>query len=85
MRVRHTDGSEEEESGPGSAVLGHPARALMWLARALASYGEGIEAGEIVIPGAMARAVSISAGASVHADFTGLGPIAAHFDDTKEA
>jgi len=85
MRVRHADGSEKEESGPGSAVLGHPVRALVWLARALASYGEGIEAGEIVIPGAMARAVSIGAGAAVHADFTGLGQVAAHFDETKEA
>lgn len=85
MRVEHADGTTEEESGPGSAVLGHPARALAWLARALAPYDEGIDAGEIVIPGAMARAVTIPDGAVVRADFTGLGSVRAHFEQDRRA
>jgi 2-keto-4-pentenoate hydratase len=62
-------------------VLGHPAEALAWLARALAPFGEGIGAGEVVIPGAMARAVSVQAGDRVTAVFTDLGEISASFVD----
>lgn len=86
MVVEHADGSEEREAGTGAAVLGHPAKALAWLARALAPFGEGMAAGEIVIPGAMARAVTISGAASVRASFSGLGEVRASFtDDRQEA
>lgn len=86
MTVEHADGREEREAGTGAAVLGHPAAALAWLARALAPFGEGMAAGEIVIPGAMARAVTISGAATVHASFSGLGEVRATFThDRPEA
>lgn len=81
MEVAHADGRQEHEAGSGAAVLGHPAEALAWLARALAPFGEGLEAGQVVIPGAMARAVTVAAGADVHASFSGLGAIRATFID----
>lgn len=79
--VTRADGGEERERGRGDAVLGHPAEALAWLVRALAPFGEGVGAGEVVIPGAMARALAVEAGDAVHASFTGgLGTVTARFD-----
>ncbi len=79
IEVEHAGGEVEEDGGRGDAVLGHPAEALAWLARALAPFGEGIEAGEIVIPGAMHKAVKLGAGDIVRADFGPLGTVRARF------
>ena len=59
--------------GRGDAVLGDPAAAVAWLVRALARYDEGLSAGEIVIPGAMAAALPIAAGDTITANFSTLG------------
>lgn len=79
MTVRREGRSEATVSGRGAAVLGHPAEALAWLARTLAPFGEGIAAGEVVIPGAMAAAVPVRAGDWVGASFTILGEVSARF------
>lgn len=79
LAVRRADGSTDTASGRGDAVLGHPAEALAWLARALAPFGEGIGAREVVIPGAMHRALDVRAGDAVHADFGVLGAVRATF------
>jgi len=78
---RRADGSEEVERGRGDAVLGHPAEALAWLARALAPFGEGMAAGEVVIPGAMHKAIDLRAGDRVRADFGALGAVGATFGE----
>ncbi len=65
----------ETVSGRGEAVLGHPAEAVAWLARALARHGEGLEQGDVVIPGAMARALPFSGGDVIRAEFSTLGSI----------
>jgi 2-keto-4-pentenoate hydratase len=72
----------ERVTGRGDAVLGHPAAAVAWLARALAEHGgERIAAGEVVIPGAMARALPIAAGDAVRAEITGLGAVTMTFEE----
>jgi len=68
----HLDGELIEE-GAGSAVLGHPAEAVAWLANALAAFGVTLKAGHIVLPGAMTRAVDIAPGSRVEANFGDLG------------
>jgi 2-keto-4-pentenoate hydratase len=66
-------------------VLGHPAEAIAWLARALHEHGgERAEAGEIVIPGAMARALPIAAGDAVRAEMTGLGTVTMTFEEGRD-
>lgn len=85
MVVTRADGTEERATGRGDAVLGHPAEALAWLVRALAPFDEGIEAGEVVIPGAIARAITVQRGDLVQATFTsGLGSVRASFDGQQE-
>jgi 2-keto-4-pentenoate hydratase len=62
-------------AGRGEAVLGHPAAAVAWLANALATYGEHLAAGEIVLPGAMCASVPLRAGSTVVGAFDDLGEV----------
>ncbi len=70
---------QEVGSGTGAAVLGHPAAAVAWLANKLSEFGIGLEAGQLVLPGAMCAAVSVVQGDTFHAAFDGLGDVAISF------
>jgi len=84
-RVEDADGAVAESTGTGAAVLGHPAHAVAWLAEALDRLGgEGLEAGQVVLPGATARALPVAAGASVTATFGALGEVRARFTDDED-
>lgn len=66
----------ETVRGVGSAVLGHPAEAVAWLVRALDRYAaEGLRAGEVVLPGAMTRALPVADGDRVEAVYSELGSV----------
>jgi 2-keto-4-pentenoate hydratase len=74
----------EVVSGRGSAVLGHPATAVVWLADALHEYGgPELSAGHVVLPGAMARALPVEAGASVRASMGPLGEVSVSFAEAE--
>ncbi len=70
--VTMTRNGKEVGSGTGAAVLGHPAAAVAWLANKLSEFGIGLEAGQLVLPGAMCAAVSVVQGDTFHAAFDGL-------------
>ncbi len=71
---------ETVEGGEGSAVLGHPANAVAWLANKLAALGQSLEPGEIVLPGALCAAVTVRPGDRVSARFdAGLGSVSVSF------
>jgi 2-keto-4-pentenoate hydratase len=65
--------------GAGAAVLGHPAEAVAWLANALAGFGESLQAGDVVLPGAMCASVFANAGEMFEASYTGLGTVSVRF------
>ncbi len=71
--------AEVEETGLGAGVLNHPARGIAWLANRLAQYGDGIEAGQIVLAGSFLRPVEARHGDTINADFGPYGTIACHF------
>lgn len=48
--------------GPGSAVLGDPLRALLWLARTLGDNDIALESGDVVLAGAVHASVGLTAG-----------------------
>ena len=64
---------EVVDSGAGAAVLGHPARAVAWLANTLDGVDDRLTAGEIVLSGSMTPAVDVEAGDVVTAEFGGTG------------
>jgi 2-oxo-3-hexenedioate decarboxylase len=59
----------------GAAVLGHPAAAVAWLVRALARRDRGLNAGQVVLSGALTEAVAVSPGDVVVARFDRIGTI----------
>jgi 2-keto-4-pentenoate hydratase len=65
--------------GIGANVLGDPRVALTWIANELATIGEGLRAGDIVITGTCVTPVSIAIGDRVRMDFGELGAIEASF------
>jgi 2-keto-4-pentenoate hydratase len=70
---------EVVEMGKGSAVLGHPALAVAWLADKLAELGTVIGRGEVVIPGSCTPSVEVRPGDKFSADFEGLGSVSVRF------
>jgi len=67
------------EEGVGSAVLGHPAEPVAWLANKLAEFSQSLAAGSIVIPGALCRALPVAAGDVIVASFGPLGSVGVRF------
>ena len=70
---------EVEETGLGAGVLGHPAKAVVWLANKLAGFGLAIEPGEVVLTGSFVRPVWAESGDVVVADFGDFGTINLEF------
>lgn len=68
------DGSEVA-AGPGSAVLGDPLIALHWLASAIGALEDQFRAGDVVLAGAVAAAVPLTAGSTWEARAEGFPPV----------
>jgi 2-keto-4-pentenoate hydratase len=60
---------EEVASGDGSALLGDPLESLRWLVQALAGFGGGIDAGDLVLLGAVHASVPLERGRSYRARY----------------
>jgi 2-oxopent-4-enoate hydratase len=67
------------DTGAGAAALGNPARCVAWLANKLGSFGEGLKAGDVVLPGAVHKMVPVEPGDVFRAEFSRLGPVVARF------
>jgi 2-keto-4-pentenoate hydratase len=68
-------------TGAGAAVLGaNPFRAVAWLANTLAGAGLELNAGDVILPGALCGMVAVAAGDSVEADFGPLGTVSVRFN-----
>jgi 2-oxo-hept-3-ene-1,7-dioate hydratase len=68
-----------EESGVSAAVLNHPANAVAWLANKLASHGEALEAGHVVLSGSFTRPIWAGPDMVLQADYGPLGTINCRF------
>jgi len=66
--------------GVGSAVLGDPAAAVAWAANTLGALGVTLEAGDIVMPGAMHASVPAARGDTFKATFDRLGSVEVRFE-----
>ncbi|MFB6157759.1 MAG: 2-keto-4-pentenoate hydratase [Haloferacaceae archaeon] len=75
VRVR-VDG-EVRGAGTGAAVLGHPARAVAWLAEALAGHDERLAAGDAVLTGSITEPIPVAPGETLTVEFASLGTVTA--------
>ncbi|MDN5345230.1 MAG: 2-keto-4-pentenoate hydratase [Clostridia bacterium] len=66
---------EMVNNGAGAAVWGHPAAAVAWLANKLATFDIALEAGEIILSGAVTAAEDAHAGDVFTVSFHGLGSL----------
>lgn len=68
-------------SGLGSAVQGHPATAVAWLANTLARYGIPFLKGEIILSGSLAPLLPVVAGDRFEMSLTGIGDATISFSE----
>lgn len=72
---------EHIASGLGSAVQGHPAAAVAWLANTLGEFGIPFLAGELILSGSLAPLLPITAGDRFTMTIEGIGSAAIGFED----
>ncbi|HSV41298.1 MAG TPA: 2-keto-4-pentenoate hydratase [Nocardioidaceae bacterium] len=70
---------EQVAAGRSDAVLGNPVTAVAWLARKVASFGVRLQAGHVILPGSVHRAIDAAAGDDFRAEFDGLGSVELSF------
>ena len=70
--------------GAGTACLGDPLRALTWLARTAATYGNPLRAGQIILSGALGPMVATPPGIRIRAEIPPLGRVSATFSAEEE-
>jgi 2-oxopent-4-enoate/cis-2-oxohex-4-enoate hydratase len=79
MTVQHN--GQPAVSGVGSAVQGHPAQAVAWLANTLGEYGIEFKKGEIILSGALAPLIDAKSGDQFSMEIDGLGTCSVSFCD----
>jgi 2-keto-4-pentenoate hydratase len=67
------------DTGAGAAVLGNPARPVAWLANKLGQLGATLHAGDVILPGAPHRMVTVAPGDVFRAEYAHLGAVTARF------
>jgi 2-oxopent-4-enoate hydratase len=63
------------ETGNTSAILGHPANGVAWLANRIGEFGMSLDSGHIVLPGTCTRSVRIDGHRRVAGRIAGLGEV----------
>jgi 2-keto-4-pentenoate hydratase len=81
IEARLSCNGEQVAEGRSDAVLGNPVVAVAWLARKVASFGVTLEAGHVVLPGSVHRALDVHPGDEFEAVLDGLGTVSLTFTE----
>jgi 2-keto-4-pentenoate hydratase len=69
---------QEVTRGTGSAVLGHPVSAALWLAGAIGAFGEAFRAGDVILAGAVDVSVPLTPESTWVVEAPGFSPVTLH-------
>jgi 2-keto-4-pentenoate hydratase len=75
----------EVSAGNGSACLGDPIAAVAWLARTARELGQPLEAGQLILSGALGPIRPVGVGNVAVATLSGLGTVTTRFIEGDEA
>lgn len=81
VRLDMLRNGELHSSGLGSAVQGHPAEAVAWLANTLGAFGMPLQAGEIILSGSLVPLVPVQAGDQFELTIDGIGSASIRFTE----
>lgn len=70
-----------ESKGTGSACLGSPINAMLWLAKTMSRLGKPMKAGDVILTGALGPMLKVEAGDFFRTEIEGLGEVSVQFTD----
>ena len=79
VRMELSSGDSLVSQGQGSACLGNPLHAACWLADVMAKAGTPLQAGDVILTGALGAMAPVSAGTTYTARIEGFAPVRAIF------
>ncbi|MEO0897742.1 MAG: fumarylacetoacetate hydrolase family protein [Bacteroidota bacterium] len=75
FRMELFSNGEKKSTGSGKDCLGNPLHAVIWLTRTMAEMGQPLQAGDVVLSGALGPMVNIEQGDELSATFDGMGDV----------
>lgn len=81
VRLDMRRNGEHHSSGHGSAVQGHPAAAVAWLANTLGRFGVALRAGEVILSGSLVPLVPVEAGDHFELTVSDIGSASIRFTE----
>lgn len=79
VKMTLTQNGQLVSQGSGAECLGNPLNAAMWLANKMLSLGTPVQAGEIILSGALGPMVNVKAGDEFETQLDGFAPLKVKF------